>query len=37
MFSSLVDLMPKDVAGADDDDNKKNIATPNSKAKEMVE
>ena len=37
MFSSLVDLMPKDVVGADDDDNKKNVVTPNSIAKEMVE
>jgi len=37
MFTSLVELMPKDVGGADDDDSKKNVATPNSMAKEVLE
>jgi len=37
MFSSLTELMPKEVGGGDDDDSKKTIATPNTMAKELLE
>jgi len=37
MFSSLVELMPKDAGGGDDESDNKTAATPNALAKELLE
>jgi len=37
MFTSLVELMPKDAGGGDDESDNKTAATPNALAKELLE
>lgn len=37
MFTSLTDLMPKEVGSSDDDSDKKATRTPNDMAKEILE